>query len=135
MRLRGGDPTREKKQRAQRARSRTPPKRRTTAVGDNSLAKQNRFHLEVSYPKRPYAPTLEYFDQSMWFNKNHTVGRVLDEVCKYASVENRNNQANQPKLRIVHNRTGGQLPFDIPLHLLTPELNPGDTIRLVVGSA
>jgi len=30
----------------------------------------------------------------MWFDKNWTVGKVVDTACKQLGIENRNNQAN-----------------------------------------
>ena len=106
---------------------------RNKPVGDPRLMDADRFYLEVLYSSSPYAPQAQPSATiSMWFNKSHTVGRVLDSVCRQTNIENRNNQPNQSKLHLVHNRTGAQLPYDIPLHLLSPELNQGDTVKLIV---
>jgi hypothetical protein len=110
------------------------PLRSRPPWGDPKILSSDRFHLEIHFPVKPYDPRRanEYESCSMWFNKNHTVGRVLDSVCRHTNIENRNNQAGQPKLQVFHNRTGGQLPYDIPLHLLMGEVNPGDTIRIAL---
>jgi len=145
MKLRGGHPGQDRKERAQAklasaAKNKNKNKilRRTarkTPSGDPRLDERDRFYLEIQYPKKPYSSVVDMDSISMWFNKNHTIGRVLDSVCREAHIENRNNIPDQPKLQILHTRTKSTLPYDIPLHLLTGHLNQGDTIQVTTQPA
>jgi len=103
------------------------------AVGDERVKVDDRFYLEVEYPEvDPSGMALHVKPSSHWFDKNWTVGKIIDLICKHADIENRNNEQDAKKLIIISKRGGNELPYDIPLKLLDPELVTGDTIQLCV---
>jgi len=103
------------------------------AVGDAKVKQEDRFYLEVEYPEvDPVGVALHVKPSSHWFDKNWTVGKIIDVICKHANIENRNHEQNSKKLIILSKRGGLELPYDIPLGLLDPTLVTGDTIVLAV---
>jgi predicted nucleic acid binding AN1-type Zn finger protein len=112
--------------------------------GDDKIPQSQRFYLEVRYPKKYGAK--RYKNQSMFFDRKWTVGRVIDNACKHLKVENRNNITSALELYLAKEtrntsealQQGGgkasvvrtEFPTDIPLHLLEPSLMEGDTVRL-----
>ena len=115
---------------------------RKSAVGDDRIAASDRWYwwLDASPVRRrstalTAAPLLAVF-----VNKNWTVGRAVDSLCELAGVENDNHtalstSAGRQRLCLGCERSlrgGGVLPFDLPLHLLTPAVMDGDTVQLLI---
>jgi len=96
------------------------------AVGDAKVPETDKFYLQVQYSMDSGGDK----SISMWFNKNWTVGKVIDGICAFTGVINRNNEANSRKLVLLGRRFSEPLPFDIPLSLLEPQLLSGDEVIL-----
>lgn len=94
------------------------------AQGNNNIEPEDRFYVEVHFNR----DTLKKRPIVMFFNKNKTVGRILDEICDARKIKNKNHMPNEKKLVIQCVRTGGLLPFDMPLHLMEPQVMSGDLL-------
>jgi len=98
---------------------------RNVAIGNNKVDSKDRFYVHVLFSK-----TINKKEITMFFNKNKTVGRILDEICDERKIKNENHKPDANKLIIECVRTKGILPFDISLDLLQPEFMSGDTILI-----
>jgi len=103
------------------------------AKGDSSIKDHHRFFLEVLFPKFSItgAPATQRKPESMFFDVDWTVGRVLDKISTTCGLENRNNELTAKKLQLTSAHSQAMFPHDISLGLLTPELRSGDTVQLV----
>jgi len=98
-------------------------KLKTTAKGNKKVPYQDRFYAMVEFSQQ----TLKKPSVSMFFNKNSVGGQVLDEICTRCRIHY---NPYKRKLRIVCVRTGGELPMNIALHLLEPEVTSGDSLKV-----
>lgn len=96
-----------------------------TASGNKNIESKDRFYLEINFSK-----TLKKKSLTMFFNRKKTVGRILDEICDERRIKNKNHITSARQLVVLCERTGGILPSDIQLHLMTPEFQSGDTITI-----
>lgn len=99
---------------------------RMRATGNKNVQEKDRFYLEIEFgeglkKKKPL---------SMWFNRRHTVGRIMDDICAAASITNRNNVKGARRLYLLSKSSGVALPTDVSLSLLEPEVSNGHTIVL-----
>jgi len=95
------------------------------AKGNKNIEMGDRFYVEINFSK-----TLNKKALTMYFNKNKTIGRILDEICDERNIKNKNHIASARQLVIVCMRTTGVLPSDIKLYLMEPEFQSGDTILI-----
>jgi len=98
-------------------------KLKTTAKGNNKVPYEDRFYATIEFSQE----TLKKPSVSMFFDRNHVGGKVLDEICTRNRIHY---DPYKRKLRIVCVRTGGELPMNIALRLLEPEVNSGDSLKL-----
>lgn len=98
---------------------------KNVASGNKNVPVQDRFYVHVLFSK-----AINKKEITMFFNKNKTVGRILDEICDERRIKNENHMPNANKLVIECVRTKGTLPFDVSLDLLQPEFMSGDTILI-----
>ena len=98
---------------------------KSIAKGNKNIESGDRFYVEINFSK-----ALNKKPLTMFFNKNKTVGRILDEICDERNIKNKNHIASARQLVILCVRTNGILPSDIKLHLMEPEFQSGDTILL-----
>ena len=117
-----------------------PAPMRKQAVGDNRIAESDRWYwwLDASrMRRRPAASSTPLL--AVYVNRNWTVGRAVDSVCELAGVENDNHEGGgRQKVCLGCERSlkgGRPLPFDLPLHLLTPAVMDGDTVQLLLKEA
>lgn len=99
------------------------------AKGDDSIKEEDRFFLEVYFPTESiHGQPMKIEPQSVWLNRQWTVGRVIEHICDRCSLENRNNEKNMKKLQLFSQRTQAALPVDVSLELFEPELMSGDSV-------
>jgi len=98
---------------------------KNVAIGNNNIETKDRFYVHVLF-----SDTINKKEITMFFNKNKTVGRILDEICDERRIKNENHKPDSNKLVIQCIRTNGILPFDMPLYLMDPEFMSGDTISI-----
>jgi len=105
---------------------------RLRAKGDSTVKEHNRFYLEILFPSESIvgAP-LKMPPQSLWFDVNWTIGRVLEKIATSCNIENRNHIQDAKKLQMTHSQSHAMFPHDVALSLLIPELRSGDTIQLI----
>ena len=114
---------------------------RKQAVGDDRIASADRWYwwLDASHIRRRSAHSSTSSLLAVFVNKNWTVGRAVDSVCELAGVENDNHEGGgRQKICLGCERSvkgGRPLPFDLPLHLLTPAVMDGDTVQLLLKEA
>jgi len=98
---------------------------KNVAIGNKNVELQHRFYVHVLFSK-----TINKKEITMFFNKNKTVGRVLDEICNERRIKNENHNPQSNKLIVECVRTNGSLPLDVSLELLQPEVMSGDTLLI-----
>lgn len=105
---------------------------RLRAKGDSTVKEHHRFYLEILLPSETItgAP-LSMPPQSLWFDMNWTIGRVLEKIATSCKIENRNHIQDSKKLQMVNPQSNAMFPHDVALNLLIPELRSGDTVQLV----
>lgn len=100
------------------------------AKGDPGLASEKRVYLHV---EAEAATTTSKFPKAdLYFNKDWTVGRMLDEAAKRLQVDNRNNhvKSEEERLRIFYVEGGRVLGFG---EKITASIVDGGTIVLLRG--
>jgi hypothetical protein len=65
----------------------------------------------------------------MFLSKQWTVGRCLDSVCRYAGVENRNNEKGASKVALAFQSSA--LPNDVKWEIITSEIPSGSALDLL----
>lgn len=124
--------TDEKKKKPPKAKKRKPRKinpmvekikLKTTAKGNNKVPSKDRFYAMIEFSQN----TLKKPATSMFFDRNSVGGQVLDEICTRNRIHY---NPYKRKLRLMCVRTGGELPMNISLHLLEPEVSSGDSLKL-----
>lgn len=101
------------------------------AIGNENIKEENRIYFEVIFPTTDiFGKPLAMPVRNIWFDKNWTIGRVIDDICDRSSLENRNNEKNAKKLNLFSKRNQAQFPYDIPIELLAPELSSGDSVLI-----
>eukprot|EP00163_Fabomonas_tropica_P002507 TRINITY_DN1191_c0_g1_i1.p1 TRINITY_DN1191_c0_g1~~TRINITY_DN1191_c0_g1_i1.p1 ORF type:complete len:387 (+),score=79.50 TRINITY_DN1191_c0_g1_i1:1130-2290(+) len=96
------------------------------AQGSKRIPANKRFYLRVLYRRGT-----ETRAQDMFFDKEWTIGRVLDVAAESSGLENMNNNPKQPKLSIYTVQHWAPLPTDVPLSLLTSaDFQQGDSVVL-----
>lgn len=101
--------------------------------GDFTLGKADRFNLRVRCPATcPFSgKKIVTTELELFFSRQWTVGRVLDDICQRAGLENRNHQPDEKKLQLTNVRTEGVYPNEIPLALLEgADLQRGQVVRV-----
>jgi len=98
---------------------------RDIAIGKSDIDSEKRFYCKIQFSTK-----INKKEIVMFFDKNKTVGRILDEICDERMIKNKNHLPNSDKLELVCVRTGGPLPYDLTLQLLEPECMSGDTLLL-----
>jgi len=98
-------------------------KLKTTAKGNNKVPSQDRFYAMIEFSQK----TLKKPSVSMFFNRDSVGGQVLDEICSRNRIHY---NPYKRRLRILCVRTGGELPMNIALRLLEPEVTSGDCLKL-----
>ncbi|KAK9767977.1 hypothetical protein K7432_001747 [Basidiobolus ranarum] len=95
------------------------------AKGDNEVPQALRFYLKCFLPIESKTPPVV-----MFFDKNWSLGKVLDKVTSAAKVTNMNNRVQDPaqKLHIFLQRTGEKLPITESLLSLEGQVFNGDTL-------
>mmetsp|Transcript_13752 Transcript_13752/g.20834 ORF Transcript_13752/g.20834 Transcript_13752/m.20834 type:complete len:336 (-) Transcript_13752:274-1281(-) len=63
-----------------------------TPYGQSSIEKQDRIHMYVYFPsrfsdKQPHQPAVK-----MYFHKNWSMGKILDKICTFGGIPNRNHE-------------------------------------------
>ena len=99
---------------------------KSVAIGNNNIDIKDRFYMEILFSDKLKNKKLKSI--TMFFNKNKTVGRILDEICDKKKIRNNNHLPNKRKIVVYCKRTNGILPNDIKLELMEPEFMSGDTI-------
>ncbi len=65
----------------------------------------------------------------MFLSKHWTVGRCLDSVCRFADVENRNNEKGACRVALAFQNSA--LPNDLKWEIITSEIPSGSTLGLL----
>lgn len=100
---------------------------RQKAVGDKSVAADERVYLELLFPfDSGVAP------KQMFFSKKASVGRVLDDAASAGKIANNNNKADAAKLYLISLKSGNPLPNGAKLQTLieSGQLASGDAILI-----
>ncbi|KAF2223732.1 hypothetical protein BDZ85DRAFT_262092 [Elsinoe ampelina] len=100
------------------------------AKGDDKVPAENRVYLYVEAEKETTTAKLQ--NGKFFYNKEWTVGRVLDLAAKSLQVQNENNRGagEERKLRIFHVEGGRLLEFSEKLGVA---VQTGNTIVLLRG--
>ncbi|PNS14276.1 AN1-type zinc finger protein TMC1 [Sphaceloma murrayae] len=101
-----------------------------TAKGDDKVPAENRVYLHVEAEKETTTSKLQ--NGKFFYNKEWTVGRVLDLAAKSLQVANENNRGGgeERKLRVFHVEGGRLLEFS---ERLGTSVQSGNTIVLLRG--
>lgn len=101
-----------------------------SAKGDTNVAPDKRVYLHVEAEAATTKSKLPKAD--LYFNKDWTVGRTLDEAAKRLQVDNRNNhvKGEEERLRIFYVEGGRVLVFS---EKLAATVVDGGTIVLLRG--
>ena len=111
---------------------------RKQAVGDERVAVSDRWYwwLDASHMQCRSASSSAHSLLPVFVNCKWTVGRCVDSLCDLAGVDNDNHEGSgRQKVCLGCERSlkgGRPLPFDLPLHLLTPAVMNGDTVQLML---
>ena len=101
-----------------------------TAKGDDKIPADQRIYLHV---EAEAATTTSKFPKAQfWYNKEWSVGRVLDAAAKGLQVQNVNNRGGgeEEKLRVFHVEGGRLLEFG---EKVGEGVGNGDTVVLLRG--
>lgn len=98
------------------------------AIGNNNIESKDRFYMEIKFSDELKKKKIK--SVTMFFNKNKTIGRILDEICDEKKIKNKNHLPNSRKIVVFCERTKGILPTDITLNLMEPQFLSGDTIKI-----
>ncbi|KAL9107180.1 MAG: hypothetical protein Q9227_007880 [Pyrenula ochraceoflavens] len=100
-----------------------------TAKGDDSLAPEKRLYLHVEAEAATTKSKLPRAD--LYFNRDWSVGRMLDEAAKRLQVLNINNRAGEEdRLRVYHVEGGRMLEF---AEKIGSGISEGNTVVLLRG--
>jgi hypothetical protein len=98
---------------------------KTKAIGNSKVPADQRFYLEVIYPiDSKIEPKMMFFD------RENSIGKVLDLVADAGNVKNENNKPDAPKLHLISLKTGEPIPNSTLLKDLSASLQSGDPILL-----
>jgi len=99
---------------------------KSVAKGNSNIEMEDRFYMEIFFSSDMKKDPL-----TMFFNRRHTCGKVLDMICKERKIVCKNHIPDARRMVIFNQRTQGILPFDCALRLLEPQLMSGDTVSLL----
>jgi len=99
---------------------------KSVAKGNSNIEMEDRFYMEIFFSSDMKKDPL-----TMFFNRRHTCGKVLDMICKERKIICKNHIPDARRMVIFNQRTQGILPFDCALRLLEPQLMSGDTVSLL----
>jgi len=104
-------------------------KMKMNAKGDEKIAPEKRYYLEVVYGS---GNGVNATPKLMFFDPNWSVGKVLDSIADAGNVINKNNVSKEEdKLHLISLKTGTPLSFDVKLSQIDPSvLESGDTVLL-----
>ncbi|TPX68379.1 hypothetical protein SpCBS45565_g03186 [Spizellomyces sp. 'palustris'] len=98
------------------------------AKGEKSVPLESRVYFRIYFP---LASKIE--NQAMFFHKDWTIGRLIDNIAAAVKIQNRNNTGHEDKnLNLFHGDTGGYLATDatLPSLISTKHLQSGQTLIL-----
>jgi hypothetical protein len=101
------------------------------SLGNQSLPQEERFYFRVMLPKSVSA---KMPSAGVFVSENWCLGKVIDCVADLCKVENKNNIANQPKLKLFRHQDGAGLSCDMQTTLkelsIKEEIYNGDCLIL-----
>ena len=108
-------------------------KLKNTAIGDNSIPENDRFHLKLIISpeilNNKSSSSKKDVEKGVFINKFATIGKNLDKICDVLKIINRNNEIQNEDERLGLSVDGEN---KIQAHLLTKDvLENGDSVYLL----